>query len=80
MSRYHFGGRYPGTPTWRFLHWSSDWKRVSAGVPQGAVLGPLFSLVYINDVVENIHSEIKHFSDDTSLFSVVESSIRTANV
>ena len=54
-------------------------ERISAGVPQGSVLGPLFFLVYINDIVENINSEIKLFADDTSLFSLVESSIRTAN-
>ena len=35
--------------------------------------------MYINDIVENINSEIKLFADDTSLFSVVESSIRSAN-
>ena len=58
---------------------SSEWKRISAGVPQGSVLGPLFFLVYINDIVKNINSEIKLFADDTSLFSVVESSIRSAN-
>ena len=58
---------------------SSKWKRIFAGVPQGSVLGPLFFLVYINDIVENINSEIKLFADDTSLFSVVESSIRSAN-
>ena len=39
---------------------------------------PIF-LVYINDIVENINSEIKLFADDTSLFSVVESKVRTAN-
>ena len=38
---------------------------------QGSVLGPLFFLVYINDLVDNISSKAKLFADDTSLFTVV---------
>ena len=40
-------------------------------MPQGSVLGPLFFLIYINDLVDNISSEAKLFADDTSLFTVV---------
>ena len=40
-------------------------------MPQGSVLGPLFFLVYINDLVENVSSDTKLFADDTSLFTVV---------
>ena len=58
---------------------NSEWRRISAGVPQGSVLGPLFFLVYINDLVENINSDIKLFADDTSLFSVVENVTRSAD-
>ena len=45
--------------------------KARAGVPQGSVLGPLFFLLYINDLVDNISSEAKLFADDTSLFTVV---------
>ena len=49
----------------------SDWKLVTAGVPQGSVLGPLFFLIYINDLVDDLSSEAKLFADDTSLFTIV---------
>ena len=58
---------------------SSEWRRISAGVPQGSVLGPLFFLVYTNDIVENVNSDIKLFADDTSLFSVVQNVTRSAD-
>ena len=51
----------------------SRWATVSAGAPQGSVLGPLFFLVYINDIVDNVRCDIKLFADDTSIFSVVRS-------
>ena len=50
---------------------SSKWQNVNAGLPQGSVLGPLFFLIYINDLPQGLHSDVKLFADDTSLFSVI---------
>ena len=50
----------------------SDWRSINAGVPQGSVLGPLLILVYINDLTDNISSEMRLFADDSSLFTRVE--------
>ena len=47
----------------------SDWKLVNAGVPQGSILGPLFFLLYINDIADDLQCDVKIFADDTSLFS-----------
>ena len=49
----------------------SSWASVKAGVPQNSILGPLFLLIFINDLSDNLLSNPKLFADDTSLLSVV---------
>ena len=50
---------------------SSSLLSIRAGVPQGSVLGPLFFLIYTNNLPEGLNSEVKLFADDTFLFSIV---------
>ena len=46
----------------------SSFRNVTAAVPQGSVLGPLFFLIYVNDISEHILSLTRLFADDSSLF------------
>ncbi|XP_063435711.1 unconventional myosin-IXa-like [Mytilus trossulus] len=45
---------------------SSKLCSISAGVPQGSVLGPLLFIIYINDIAERLISLCRLFADDTS--------------
>jgi hypothetical protein len=53
---------------------------ISAGVPQGLIFGPLLFLVYVNDIVNDISSNIKLFADDTSLYIVVDNPLTSFNL
>ena len=49
----------------------SNWKSVLSGVPQGSVLGPIFFLIYVNDLEDDISSKVLKFADDTKIFRKV---------
>ena len=59
---------------------TSEPGNVKAGVPQGSVLGPLLFLVYINDLTNDIVSNIKLFADDTSLYIEVDDPKQSADI
>ena len=56
----------------------SEWLTIKAGVPQGSILGPLFFYIYINDLSDDLESNVKLFADDTLMLSVVRDPINTS--
>ena len=51
---------------------SSDWMNVSSGVPQGYVLGPVWFIIYINDMPDMLRKYCKMFADDAKFYSAIE--------
>ena len=57
------------------------WADVNAQIPQDYILGPVFFLIYINDLTNGLPSNAELFADATLLFSVVHNlSIQTDEI
>jgi hypothetical protein len=46
----------------------SEEVRVTSGIPQGSVLGPLLFLAYVNDTWRNIVSTVRLFANDCVIY------------
>ena len=47
---------------------NSPWANVEAEVPKGSILGLLLLLIYIDDLSDNLSTNVKLFADDTTVF------------
>ena len=47
----------------------SDWASVVSDIPQGNVLGPSLFTIFINDIPNDITSNVNFFADDTKLYN-----------
>ena len=59
---------------------TSNQVHITSGIPQGTVLGPLLFLININDIENNIDSQLRLFADDCLLYQVIKSASDCVNL
>ena len=51
---------------------SSEESTITAGVPQGSILGPQMFIIYMNDLITELTTEARLYADDVCIFEAVE--------
>lgn len=80
-----------GPVTWLFFLYLSDRKQIHivvlatstydiSDIPQIAIIGPLFFLIYTNDILNATQANIRLSSDDISLSIIVEDVVVFGNI
>lgn len=53
----------------------SEWVSVLSGVTQGSVIGPLLFTLYVIEIPDLVHCNIKMFADDIKMCTAIKSQV-----